>query len=269
MESYSQGLEQIQDRLLKLERQNRRFKQLGALALIATASLLVMGQASPKKTVEANEFILRDNSGNVRARLSVEETPSSPGQAQFVLLDKEGKTTVTMDSGYFGVFGGTLVLSDQQANKRVVVSADKSVGGTLSLNDEKGMSGTVLQTTAAVLPDATVSVMRTSRLTLIGKDKEPKGVLYVGDDGSASLGLNAVDGKGIVLTPKVMGFTDSKGEAIATFGRDAIAVTDDQGFSATIGAQELTMPRTGETHKTSAASIVLFDKNKNVLWKAP
>jgi hypothetical protein len=28
-------------------------------------------------------------------------------------------------------------------------------------------------------------------------------------------------------------------------------------------------PRTGETHKTSAASLVLFDKDKNVIWKAP
>ncbi len=48
-----------------------------------------------------------------------------------------------------------------------------------------------------------------------------------------------------------------------------VRVSDDQGFSATMGAEELVTPHTGETHKTSAASLVLFDKNKNVLWKAP
>lgn len=46
MESYSRGLEQIQGRLLEPERQNRRFKQLGAAALIVAVSLIVMGQAS-------------------------------------------------------------------------------------------------------------------------------------------------------------------------------------------------------------------------------
>ncbi len=70
MTSQETTLEEIRERLIKLEGQNRRLKQMGAVALVVAASLLVMAQASPFKTVEANEFILRDNSGNVRARLS-------------------------------------------------------------------------------------------------------------------------------------------------------------------------------------------------------
>jgi hypothetical protein len=65
------SLEELQDRLLKLEKQNRRLKQLGVAALIGVAALVVMGQAPSKKTIEANEFILRDDGGNVRARLFV------------------------------------------------------------------------------------------------------------------------------------------------------------------------------------------------------
>ena len=44
---------------------------------------------------------------------------------------------------------------------------------------------------------------------------------------------------------------------------------DREGFQTTIGTTDLVTPRTGETHKTSAASLVLFDKDKKVLWKAP
>ena len=71
MKAQVQGLEDIQDRLLKLERQNRRLKQFGVAVLIASTSLIAMGQAPSKKIIEANEFILRDDSGNVRARLSM------------------------------------------------------------------------------------------------------------------------------------------------------------------------------------------------------
>ena len=72
-----------------------------------------------------------------------------------------------------------------------------------------------------------------------------------GSLGNGILSLPGDGASGTVLYPGVMG------------------VFDDQGFSATMGGVGLVTPRTGETRKTSAASIVLLDKNKNVLWKAP
>jgi hypothetical protein len=39
-------------------------------------------------------------------------------------------------------------------------------------------------------------------------------------------------------------------------------VFDEQGFSATFGVQSLVTPKTGETHRASAASLVLFNKDK-------
>ncbi len=41
-----------------------------------------------------------------------------------------------------------------------------------------------------------------------------------------------------------------------------------EGFQTVLGGTDLETPRTGETHKTSAASVVLFDKDKIVLWQA-
>ena len=59
----------VMNRLERLEKQNRRIKQIGALALILIASVLLMGQASSKRTVEANQFMLKDTSGRLRATL--------------------------------------------------------------------------------------------------------------------------------------------------------------------------------------------------------
>jgi hypothetical protein len=48
-----------------------------------------------------------------------------------------------------------------------------------------------------------------------------------------------------------------------------IKLADKQGFQTIIGATDLQTVKTGETHRTSAASILIFDKEKNVIWKAP
>ena len=48
-----------------------------------------------------------------------------------------------------------------------------------------------------------------------------------------------------------------------------IVVNDPEGFSAQLGSVDLVTPRTGEQHKTSAASLVLFGKDSKVLWSAP
>ncbi len=77
--------EALTDRVGKLERQNRRMNQMGAVVLILAAAVLLMGQASPQRTVEANEFILRDGNGKVRARLS-----SQLGVAGIAFYDENG-----------------------------------------------------------------------------------------------------------------------------------------------------------------------------------
>ncbi len=168
MNSQPQDFEDLQQEFLKLEKQNHRLKRLGVAALIIPAILLVMAQAPSRKTVEANEFILRDNSGIVRARLSVNEY----SVARFELFD-----------------------------------------GNIQLTK-----------------------------------------------GNESLSLMA---EGIA-------FSDPKSEwAEVAFGKDRLKLVDKEGFSATLGVGNLGNSRTGETRKTSAASLVLFDKNKKVIWEAP
>ena len=63
----------VVERLEKLERQNRRMKQACAAVLILAAAVLLMGQASPNRTVEANEFLLIDRKGRTLAELATTE----------------------------------------------------------------------------------------------------------------------------------------------------------------------------------------------------
>ena len=63
--------EALTDRVGKLEMQNRRMKQAGAAALVLAAAVLLMGQDSPNRTVEANEFVLKDSGGNIRGAFAV------------------------------------------------------------------------------------------------------------------------------------------------------------------------------------------------------
>jgi hypothetical protein len=193
----SDDFEDIRNRIVVLERQNRRFKQLGAAALIIPVLLLVMGQTPSKKPVEAKEFILRDDSGTIRAKLWMNAALATP---EMLLFDENGKPRVQVRGGVgkTGIGGGVSVFDahGQERGTFAAAAVDPLGGGFLSLVDSKGT---------------------------------PKTILHEGD----------------------------------------VTVSDDQGFEATLGAQELVTPRTGETHKTSAASLILFDKDKNIIWKAP
>jgi len=143
MESQSQHLEQIQQRLLQLERQNRRFKQVGAIVLIVMAALFVMGQAAPgRKTVEAQEFILKDASGKVRATLSMivpkGAAPGAAADARLVMFDEKGTERATLQSGtLFGITG--LLLRDGQGHDRASLTQTDtfSLGSMFLLEDEK------------------------------------------------------------------------------------------------------------------------------------
>jgi hypothetical protein len=192
----SPSLEDLQDRLIKLEKQNRRFKQLGVAAVIVPALLLVMGQAPSKKTVEANEFALKDNGGHVLTRLSIKALPGVAGgtiQAPVMdFLDEDGNHTLSILGGIGGL-GGSLFIYSQGKPTLVMDSAELRLGGITSTSGKE--------------------------TTLI-------------ESGSLSL-------------------------------------QDDEGFRTAVGTTDLITPRAGETHKSSAASLTLFDKDKNVIWKAP
>lgn len=52
-------------------------------------------------------------------------------------------------------------------------------------------------------------------------------------------------------------------------GEPILALSDPNGFATHIGGTYLVIPATGEKRTTSAASIVMFDKENNAIWRAP
>ena len=81
----------LADRLDRLEWENRRLKLAGAVIMIAIATVLLMGQATPSKVVEvveAQRFILRDSKGINRGGLQVMDD----GRPILHLADENGLT---------------------------------------------------------------------------------------------------------------------------------------------------------------------------------
>ena len=193
MNSHPARFEELERRLVTVEKQNRQVKQLGAALLIFVTSLICMAQASSKKTVEANEFILRDDGGSIRARLFV---------------TTKNTTNMTVPG----------------LTEPVPVTTNPKPA--LALYDEKGQ-------VSGVLDDDSLSFFK-SHVSLGG------GILTMGDQTS-----------GVVVS------------------RYSVGLFDEQGFEATLGRRALATPRTGETQMRSAASLIMFDRNKNVIWKAP
>jgi hypothetical protein len=66
----TRGMEVLTTRLVKLERENRRMKQIGIVAAVFVSVLFVSAQTKTNKIVDANEFRLVDGAGRVRANLS-------------------------------------------------------------------------------------------------------------------------------------------------------------------------------------------------------
>ena len=63
----------MEERLDRLERENRRLKRAGALVAALAVSILAMGAAAPEKgkKIEAEEIVLKDAAGKTRIWLSV------------------------------------------------------------------------------------------------------------------------------------------------------------------------------------------------------
>ena len=72
MQTSEPSIQILAERVTKLEAQNRRLRQSGIASLVLLSALVVMGQAQTNRVIEANAFQLKDATGKVRARLSME-----------------------------------------------------------------------------------------------------------------------------------------------------------------------------------------------------
>ncbi len=74
MQPHDPTVQALAERVAKLEAQNRSFRKAFMAALVAASAVAVMGQARTSRVLEANEFVLKDTSGTVRAHLYADTT---------------------------------------------------------------------------------------------------------------------------------------------------------------------------------------------------
>lgn len=253
-------LQQLLNRVEKLEKTNRRLKHFAAAALMLIGTVFLMGQASPNRTLEANRFILTDSAGKVRGSLSM-----SQKGPQLAFLDANGQTRVVLEAG------DTQKLTFLRPNGRegahltssCVTQAPGSCLSSLGLTsgDEKyqillmtdPLSGSMLGFTEPPREeDFPTHAEYTKALPRIQVRLAGGGTTF---KQAADLTLFHSGGGGVSVE------SDEDGPRVK--------LLDGEGFQATVGNTALVTPSTGQKRKTSAASVILFDKDKNVIWQAP
>jgi len=99
-EMIDSSLGELMARLERLERQGRRWKRTALVVLLGAVGIVVMGQAPQHrlpKSLEAEEFVLRDGRGQVRASLG---TPPGSNATVLQFHGENGKprTRITVAS---------------------------------------------------------------------------------------------------------------------------------------------------------------------------
>ena len=249
MQAHDATVQALTERVAKLEAQNRRFRKAVMAALVAASAVVVMGQAPTRRVLEANEFVLKDNSGTARARLSMEMT-NRP-----TLTFYQDKTHISAS-----LAGGDepfLTMSRAGTDEQVQLGANRTFFG-LGLYEGAIRAGVSVQT-------------------------GNPGIELYDKSGNIRLAIESTDiaGESILLTNggKLLGLTNSgfnvSGDA-GTFVLDvgegsgpSLEITDKEGYSATLGRTDLLLRASGRKERTPAASLVLFGKDQKVLWSAP
>jgi len=120
------------ERIEKLERSNRRLKLGGLVLLVGLAAIGVMGQARQPQTVEAQEFVVKDAGGVVRARLG-----TSPAAASLSLFHDGGRVSLVASGGRGP--GAHLAISDAAGKiKGLLLLNSETVGLYMSPVDATG-----------------------------------------------------------------------------------------------------------------------------------
>ena len=144
-----------------------------------------------------------------------------------------------------------------------------------SLLDSKGRVVAELKTESDGIPSLSFYDDKgESNLTLLGGDVP--GVV-VGTDGHSMADLRAPsfgkDAQGKNTGASALKLFDAEGNLRVELGAfksgPSLDFDDADGYTAILGTRDITTPRTRGQNKTSAASLLLLDKDNKVIWSAP
>jgi hypothetical protein len=122
-------VDNLVQRVAKLERQNRQLKMIGLGVALGAATFLLMGAARTPKTVEAEKIVIRDHHG--RARITI-GTPAFAGAAISTNSD-DPMIWLTDDKGADRAMLATDGLSFANGKSRPTVSLSSDPNGLSGL----------------------------------------------------------------------------------------------------------------------------------------
>jgi hypothetical protein len=122
--------------------------------------------------------------------------------------------------------------------------------------------------------------VKARRFTVVDKEERSRGRLHVSDYGS--LRLDLYDPEMVLRASLHLGargspalnFFDRKGKmrtslGVRSDGASSLGLYDEKGLRAVLGRTKLEATRSGEVDESPLSSLVLFDEEGNVLWRAP
>ena len=129
-------LSSLTAQLERLERESRRWRRTTLLVLVGAAALAAMGQTPPHrlpKTLEAEEFVLRDGRGQVRASLGMTQNPTAT-VLQIHGDNGKPRTRITVSSDG----GSSLEVMDGGDRVRVLLGVRENGAPRIWLGNENG-----------------------------------------------------------------------------------------------------------------------------------
>lgn len=128
--------EKLTRRIEELERQQIRYRYFGAVVVILLVSVAVMGQTKSNvaSALEAQSFVLRDKSGNIRGTLAVDTKTDA---STLVLADKSGKIRTEINVGNDGNAG--IAFGDASGKSRLAMGLKNNNSPDIGLADAKGV----------------------------------------------------------------------------------------------------------------------------------
>lgn len=249
MSSDDEVLNSVNERLERLERQNRRWRSLAIVAVLAVGALVLTGATrSVPLEIAAHKFVLVGPDGKTKAELV---SVGGPG-AVLRFVDATGKPRAVLTSNGYAIFGHE---SEKFGSFSTPVSRVSLSRTGLYLNNRDGMPAIIL---------GGVKNIRTSE----GRNTAEPELTLFGTAGRTRVDIGVRNSTGPYVTllggnGKPRAWMWLKGNS-PQFG-----VGTAKSFETIIGGSSLVTPLTGETHRTSAASIVMLGKGGSVIWQAP
>ena len=249
-------METLAGRLDRVERENRRLKQAGVVALAVIAAVVLMGQATGgkvAKVVEAEKFVLKDKDGKIRAIFGLavgHPVLTHPLAPHLSFYDKQSKPRIKLALDIDGT--PELLLGDKKrAYAHLYLKRQGYVWLEMVGMKSRAYGGKELKEDSSIWMSAGYDPFMTffnsgrGRMKLGGRD----GTVHVFGE----------IGGGVEINPSSLRILDRSWNVRAVLGSISLKITQ----PGVAGGKAETVEKRPES------SLVLFDKKHRVIWSAP